>query len=256
MTLSKLSLFAHQAMKQVSNTLSHFANPVVGTQVISMQRASLLARVHGERVEILAEKDGFLPRISPQELARISVERIQKYQEFNEAPFGYGACESMEQLAQFMADCKTHADSGSVYTFYGKSVSMGELKIELGLEASRYDKESEQIIMQHIPFKQFLAATCPKYREKLMGGLLVPNAMHEYNKELPKMMRMSDLQSEKNVLQWLLINDAEQAFNDFARYVYGNATEESLQRRFNSKEDQALLEAIGNVVNPQPKLQF
>lgn len=128
------------------------------------------------------------------------------------------------------------------------------LKYKTGIESEGHDNENEELIVEHIPFSQFIASTCPKYREKFMSGGLVPNVMHDYNPELPKSMRMSDLLTEKDVLTWLLINNAEQTFVALCKTVYADMPKDMLERFF--QHEPQILSAISRALEATSALQL
>lgn len=218
------------------------SDPVVGHHIIKLQRQSLLIRADARDLEVLKHQDGFTPRISAEHLKAIRFSNVERYQKFNEDPFAWGACGSLQDLMYFLQSNKSHTDRSWIHKFYGKATPLILLKLEAGIDSEGYDKEKEKMVIEHIPFSQFIASTCPKYREKFLSGGLVPNAMHEYNSDLPKTMRQEDLHSESSVLTWLMINNSEKTFTEICQTLFGNVGQENLQYRF--KDDPKLIDAI------------
>lgn len=230
----------------IGKTLFELGDPLVGKKIIKLQQKSLLIRADGRGLGLLHQQNGLLPRIPEKQLEGVRQSQVERYQKFNDAPFAWGACSSLQDLLVFLKHNKSHAENCWIHKFYGKATPLIVLKYEVGIESEGLDKENETMIVEHIPFKQFIASTCPKFRDKFMNGGLVPNAMHDYNPYLPKSMRISDLLTEKSILTWLMINNSEQAFKEICLSLFQNMTSEALALRFPQEPD--LLSAIQGVL--------
>ncbi|WP_131778434.1 hypothetical protein [Legionella bozemanae] len=229
-------------------------DPVIGNEIIKLQKTSLLVRVDGRAPDIFHQQGGILPRVPKTQLLNVRHSTVCEYQRFNKDPFGWGACTSLKDLMVFIDKNKSQAQNAWIHKFYGKSTSLMMLKYKTGIESEGHDNENEELIVEHIPFSQFIASTCPKYREKFMSGGLVPNVMHDYNPELPKSMRMSDLLTEKDVLTWLLINNAEQTFVALCKTVYADMPKDMLERFF--QHEPQILSAISRALEATSALQL
>lgn len=225
--------------------LFEMADPLVGNQILKLQKNSLLARVDGRGLDVLYQQNGIMPRISESQLQTIRHSNVERYQKYNEQPFAWGACNSIQDLLTFITQNKSHTEKSWIHKFYGKSTPLLMLKYATGIEAEGLDQEKEEIIVQHVPFSQFIASTCPKYRERFLNGGMVPNAMYEYNHDLPKSMCIANLLTEQGVLTWLLINKAERAFTDVCKAIYAEMTQEMLAERFRNPQ---LVDAISNAL--------
>ncbi|WP_454781597.1 hypothetical protein [Legionella sp. WA2022007384] len=221
-------------------------DPVVGNKIIELQRSSLLVRVDGRSLEQLFQQNGLLPRVSGMKLETLRFSHVERYQKYNEEPFAWGACSSLHDLMRFIKNNSSHTQDAWIHKFYGRATSLMVLKWETGIESEGHDDEKEELVVEHVPFAQFIASTCPKYREKFLSGGLVPNAMFEYNNSLPKSMRKSDLLTEGDVLSWLLINNCEEAFTTICQTSYSNLSQQTLKRRFEG--DQKILDAIASAL--------
>ncbi|HHF7367727.1 TPA: hypothetical protein ACPSKY_002868 [Legionella bozemanae] len=230
------------------------SDPVIGNEIIKLQKTSLLVRVDGRAPDIFHQQGGILPRVPKTQLLNVRHSTVCEYQRFNKDPFGWGACTSLKDLMVFIDKNKSQAQNAWIHKFYGKSTSLMMLKYKTGIESEGHDNENEELIVEHIPFSQFIASTCPKYREKFMSGGLVPNVMHDYNPELPKSMRMSDLLTEKDVLTWLLINNAEQTFVALCKTVYADMPKDMLERFF--QHEPQILSAISRALETTSALQL
>lgn len=250
--LSSIKFFDKGA--NIGRIFLEMSDPVVGNEIIKLQKASLLVRVDGRALDFFHQQNGLPPRVPISQLLHVRHSTVCEYQRFNKDPFGWGACTSLKNLMVFMDKNKSQAQDSWIHKFYGKSTSLMMLKYKTGIESEGHDNEHEELIVEHIPFSQFIASTCPKYREKFMSGGLVPNVMHDYNPDLPKSMRISDLLTEKDVLTWLLINNAEQTFVELCKTVYADMPEEMLGRFF--LQDQKILSAINSVLKTTSALQL
>ena len=211
---------------------AEMSNPSVGHNILKLQIPSLLIRVDGRGLEYLHKQDGLLPRVSIDHVKSIRFSHVEQYQKYNEEPFAWGACASLKDLLVFIKQNESHAKKAWIHKFYGKGTSLLHLKYDTGIESEGHDNEKEVLVVTHVPFKQFIASTCPKYREKFLEGGMVPNAMAEYNSDLPKVMRMSDLYTEQDVLAWLLVNKSEQTFIELCKDLYSDVPKEALKMRF------------------------
>ncbi|KTD42892.1 hypothetical protein [Legionella parisiensis] len=238
----------------ISKSFLEMGNPAVGNEIIKLQKTSILVRLDGRAPSIFHQQGGILPRIPRSELLNVRHSTVCEYQRFNKDPFGWGACASLKDLMVFIDKNKSQAQYSWIHKFYGKSTSLMMLKYKTGIESEGHDNENEEIIVEHIPFSQFIASTCPKYREKFMSGGLVPNFMHDYNADLPKTMRISDLLTEKDVLTWLMINNAEKTFVELCKTVYADMPEEKLGRLF--LRDQTILSEVRRALESTSALQM
>ncbi|QMT61816.1 hypothetical protein [Legionella sp. PC997] len=221
-------------------------NPVVGPKIVGLQCPSLLIRVDGRSLEKLFQQNGLVPRVSECALQSIRYSDVEDYQKFNEQPFAWGACSSLKDLIRFIEKNSSHTQNAWIHKFYGRATSLSILKMEVGMESDGHDDEKEQLVVEPVPFEQFIASTCPKFRDKFLSGALVPNAMHEYNGSLPKSMRASDLLNEGTVLTWLMINNCEETFTTICQNTYGSLSKEALERRFDG--DKKIVDAIISAV--------
>ncbi|WP_454784762.1 hypothetical protein [Legionella sp. WA2024007413] len=224
------------------------SDPVVGHKIVGLQRSTLLLRVDGRSLEKLFQQNGLVPRVPNYALQTIRFSDVERYQKFNEGPFAWGACSSLKDLIRFMEKNSSHTENAWIHKFYGKATSLSILKLETGIESEGHDDEKEQLVVEHVPFEQFIASTCPKFREKFLSGGLVPNAMFEYNSSLPKSMRASDLLNEGTVLTWLMINNCEETFTTICQNTYGSLSKEALERRFDGDKKivDAIISAVGS----------
>jgi hypothetical protein len=249
LALNTVNVHVSKAM----NKLFDLSDPFVGDQIIKLQRPTLLIRVHGSRpINTLFDRDGFHPRIPTAAIPSVRYSRVEQYQKYNEDPFAWGACATAKDLRVFMDVNKGHTDTKWIYKFYGHSTSLLSLKLNAGIEVHGHDNELEEIFINHIPFSQFIAATCPKYRDKFLAGDLVPNEMHAYNQSLPKQLCFSDLESEDAVLKWLLNNDSKETFAKVSTYLYGNVCQNSLDRRLG---DSSLADSVRSVLDTGSSLK-
>lgn len=231
---------------QIGKFFSDLSNPVVGKKILQLQKTSILVRVDGRSLEVFSKQDGLIPRVELNHVVNVRHTRVERYQKFNEDPFGWGACTSLKDLKVFIEQNKSHTQNAWIHKFYGKATSLAHLKLETGMETEGHDDEKEEIIVEHVPFKHFLASTCPKYRDKFLQGGLVPNAMALYNPDLPKSMRINDLFTEADVLSWLLINNSEKTFEELCRTIYTDVSKETLTIRFDGNGK--LIDAIDSVL--------
>lgn len=215
-------------------TLKNFNDPIIGKKIIELQRPTFLIRADGRSLTELKKLDGFQPRVHPNRIENARHSCIQRYQQYNEDPFAYGACQSIKDLTVFISENSSHVNNAWIHKFYGLSTSLGYLKVETGIEIEAHDRENEEIFIEHIPFKQFIASTSPEYRQKFLDNKLVPNAMKAFRDELPKEMKMEDLFTEETVLLWLLRNDCEVVFSEICEALYANAPKNELQFRLNN----------------------
>lgn len=215
---------------KVAKKAGELVDPCISDTLFKIQRAQVLTRADGRTIRQLVEQGGLLQRVSYEDLLTVSHWRVEQYQQFNAAPFGYGACTSMEDLLPFI-NGNSQTNDATIYKFYGRAVSLSELKLRAGMETHGHDDECEYIVTETIPLEQFLGATCPKYRDKLLLDLEVPNLMHEFNPQLPKTMRMSDFNSPGKVLSWLLMNESEKVFEEVCTYMYADLPEEVMERQ-------------------------
>lgn len=227
---------------KLTEQLFHASNPKVGKDMFQLEVHGLFFRVDGRKPSIFHQEGGLKPRVDKERLFNLTFDDIINYQHFNQNPFGWGACRTFLELAKFIANNKSHADSKWIVVFYGTGTSLLNLKLKTGIESDVYDFEDEQLVFNHIPFGNFLVATCPKFREKFMEDLLVPNLMHEFNSSLPKTVRKSDLSSSKQLLSWLLKHNSEEVFISVCAHLFQGKSEATLNAMLEG--DKLLIKAV------------
>ncbi|AWN75220.1 hypothetical protein [Legionella anisa] len=213
---------------KITERLFNASNPKVGKDMCKLEKPGLFMRVDGRKPSIFHQEGGLKPRTNKELLFNLTFDDVINYQRFNQNPFGWGACRTFLELAKFITNNKSHTDSKWIIVFYGTGTSLLDLKFKTGIESDGYDIEVEQLVFNHVPFANFLVATCPKFREKFMDDLLVPNLMHEFNPSLPKNVKKSDLSSAKQLLSWLLRHNSEEAFISVCAHLYRGKSEETL----------------------------
>jgi hypothetical protein len=218
-----------EAFFKMTEQLVFASNPKVGKQVLKLETPGIFLRVDGREPLIFQQEGGLKPRVNNEQIVNLTFDDIINYQRFNQNPFGWGACRSFLELANFIANNKSHTDSKWIIAFYGSGTSLLDLKFHTGIESDGFDIEAEQLVFNHVPFDNFLVATCPNFRVKLMDGLLVPNLMHDFNPSLPKTLRKSDLSSGKQLLSWLLRHNCEEAFTSVCAHLYRDKPESTLK---------------------------
>lgn len=228
---------AREQVRAVGERLRDWNNPKVGGAIVKLQAPKLLTRVDGRSVHELHSSGGLLSRIEQEALAEIRLAQVHEYQKHNVNPFGWGACTSLRDLQKFMTDNRSHSDVAWVHVMLGHATSLGLLKVETGMEPEDHDDENEHLIVSTVPFQQWLAATCPKYRDKFLDGGLVPNVAAELDPTLPKSMRMSDFYSEKDAVRWLLTHNADEAFAKLCTHLYEGRSEASLKLSLEDDHD-------------------
>ncbi|RUR20694.1 hypothetical protein ELY21_01015 [Legionella sp. km535] len=221
---------------EIGNTLNNLGNPRVGRPLVKLQQPKLLFRVDGRSHAMLHNQGGLIARATKDELMALRFSDVEQYQKFNENPFGWGACSSLKHLEQFIKDNRTHTIQSWIHIFYGSATCLGMLKIDTGIEADSLDIEHEQLVLEHQPLEQWLASTCPTYQSKFLDGRMVPNLMVEFNEDLPKTMRKTDFISERNILNWLLVNGSEETFAAFCQHLYTDMSSERLASRVEGDE--------------------
>lgn len=236
----------------VARKAGELKDPLVGEMLLKIQRAELLTRVDGRTLEQLVEQGGLLQRSSPAEILTVTRTRVEEYQTSNLAPFGWGACNSMDDLLPFLK-ANGQTKDATVFKFYGRASSLNYLKLKTGMEGDGYDDEREYVVTEMIPIGQFLGASCPMYRDKLILDLEVPNLMHGVNSELPKTMRRSDFNSPEKVLSWLFINGSEKVFGELSTHLYAGTSQEFMERQL--QENPAVMEQVRLILSrPQMSL--
>ncbi|KTD76331.1 hypothetical protein [Legionella waltersii] len=214
---------------KMTEQLMFASNPKIGKQVLKLETRGIFIRVDGREPLIFQQDGGLKPRANKEQILNLTFDDIINYQRFNQNPFGWGACRSFLELAKFIANNQSHADSRWIIAFYGSGTSLLDLKFHTGIESDGYDMEAEQLVFNHVPFTHFLVASCPNFRPKFMDDLLVPNLMHDFNPSLPKTVRKSDLCSDKQLLSWLLKHNCEEAFTSVCAHLYRDKSEFTLK---------------------------
>ncbi|MFA6302646.1 MAG: hypothetical protein WC627_05885 [Legionella sp.] len=217
-------------------------NPTVGPTLIKLQRPTILSRVDSRTLNELQNSDGFNLRVSESHLRSVTTNCIENYQKYSVKPFGWGACTSVSDAQKFIMGNQQHTDKSWIHIFHGHAVSLSELKIHTGIEGDGFDGENESIVIKHVPFQNIIASTNPVSRDKFFSGMLVVNAMNEFNPKLPKVMKISDLESDGTILRWLMSHDSEEIFAVVCKELFKDYTKEQLTIRF--KGEQSLINAI------------
>jgi hypothetical protein len=239
---TKLNFGLKDTFFKYSEKFLKMSNPTIGKDMLKLESSGLFLRVDGRAPTVFQEDGGLKPRVDIQRIEALTFSDVVQYQRFNQNPFGWGTCRSFSELATFIQNNKSHSDSKWIFAFYGTGTSLLELKHHTGIESDGYDIESEHIVFSHVPFDNMLAATCPKYRQKFLDDLLVPNAMHDFNPSLPKVLRKEDISSSKNLLSWLLKHDSEEAFVSVCTHLYRGRSEEAIKIMLGG--DKALVAAV------------
>ncbi|WP_298624295.1 hypothetical protein [uncultured Legionella sp.] len=228
--------------QKAGEKLSNLENPNVGSPLIKLQRPTLLVRVDTRSHIDFHRLNGLVARNTEEEIMSIRFSDVEAYQKYNTNKFAWGACRNMTELEFFLDNNKDHTEGAWIHMFYGDATCLSTLKIDTGISPDGLDSESEQLVLKDLPFKHWLASTCPQYRSKFLDGGMVPNAMVEFNKDLPRTLRRQDLATERNTLRWLLMNNSEEIFSDLCQHLYTGMSSEGLDRRF--EHDTAIVDAI------------
>lgn len=228
--------------QQMGKSLGNLSDPKVGSHIINLQHPKLLVRVDGRSHTDFHQQGGLLARNTLEQILSIRFSDVERYQKYNEKPFAWGACSTITELDQFLEDNKGHTKESWIHMFYGNATCLGSLKVHTGIDSDGFDKEREQLVIEDLPFSRWLASTCPEYRDKFQDGRLVPNAMVDFNKDLPKTLRKQDMATERNIMHWLLVNRCEETFADICQHLYANVTPVALARRFEG--DATIVDAI------------
>ncbi|RMX15798.1 hypothetical protein EAS68_11865 [Legionella jordanis] len=192
-------------------TMTKASNPVVGVHIHKVKFPKVLWRIDG-RCAQETSKVGFEALCSKEEVESITLDRLNNYQSFNLQRFGIGACESLKDLNKgYVEGNPGLASKRSIYGFYSKAFHLSQLRLVANTEGNERDYENEFIVVDAVNPKNFIFSTGPKYRDKLLNGLLVPNEMALFNSSLPKTLRLEDIQSVQTLLPWLVKNNAEEA---------------------------------------------
>lgn len=240
--LAQLTKHFMEKSVAIGTKVGNLGNPKVGQPLIKLQKPKLLLRVDGRSLTEFHQQGGLTARRAIDEVLDIRFIDVEQYQKYNKNPFAWGACTTFTPLEKFIQQNKSHTQNSWIHMFYGNASCLGSLKIETGIESDGYDTEHEQLVLEHLPFNQWLASTCPAYRTKFLDGKLVPNAMAEFNKSLPKSLRKSDLATEENILNWLLLNNSEEVFAELCNNLYTGVPTQTLAMRFGG--DKRIVEAI------------
>ncbi|KTD76535.1 hypothetical protein [Legionella waltersii] len=225
---TKMNFGLKETFFNYSEKLIRITNPTIGKDMLKLESSGVFLRVDGRDPSVFHKEGGLKPRVDKKHLDALTFDDVVQYQRFNQNPFGWGTCKTFEELAVFIRNNQSHVDSKWIFAFYGKGTSLLELKFHTGIESDGYDIEAEHIVFSHVPFDNMLAATCPKYRTKFMEDMLVPNALHDFNQSLPKVLRKEDISSSKNVLSWLLKHNSEDAFISVCTHLYRGKSEDTL----------------------------
>lgn len=240
--------------QRIGKGLSNLSNPKVGAPLINLQQPKLLVRVDGRSPIDFQQQGGLVARNTLEQILSIRFSDVERYQKFNENPFAWGACSTITELEAFLAANKTHTNNSWIHMFYGEATCLGTLKVDTGISSDGLDHEREQLVLKNLPFERWLASTCPQYRTKFLDGGSVPNAMVDFNKNLPKILRKENMATERNILNWLLVNQCEEVFADLCQHLYTDSTPASLTRRF--EDDITLINAIEYFTKTSESQQF
>ncbi|ANH11556.1 TPA: hypothetical protein ACIZB4_000567 [Legionella pneumophila] len=242
--MTRLKFFSkfQKALLQLETNVSNLSNPLVGSKIKELQTKKILVRADGRSLDHLYKLGGLPQRVESEDLEKVRITDVEKYQKFNVNPFGWGACASAEDLRKFLENYSELTKQAWVHKFYGSSTSLLTLKSEVGISCGDHDEEKEELIVDSVSFEQIIASTCPKYREKYLDGGLVPNAMKDFKPKVPHTMRLGDFSSEKSTLEWLLINDCEEEFAKLCKEIYGDTPLKILLMRFEG--DKYLADAV------------
>lgn len=249
---SKKSAFSlRDSFFSIPQRMLQFSNPSIGQNILRLEAPGIFLRVDGRAPSVFHQEGGLRPRVNRERIVEITFQDVIQYQRYNQNPFGWGACKSFDELNQFIANNKTHSASKWIFVFLGNATSLIDLKLDTGIEGDSYDLEAEHLVINHIPFENMLAATCPAYRDKFMEGLLVPNLMHDFHPSLPKVLRKDDLSSCKHLLTWLMKHDAEEVFGLACSHLYQGKSEDTLIRMLDG--DKTLIKAIKNALQKEER---
>lgn len=239
----------NSAWKKCSSFLANLSNPVVGDRLMKLQRPGLYYRIDGRSFRELYEQGGLPQRVATEMLMILRATEIEQYQKYNNNPFAWGSCSSLKDLHDFMQGNLSQSARSSVHVFRGSASSLNAFKIDANIESQGLDSEREHLVLTSVSPDQFIASTSPKYRNKFMANELVPNAVYEINKDVPKSMRQSDIASAESTLAWLMTHNCEDEFRRLS-LQYVNLSQETLTKRFQDS-DTALLRAVQAVIESQ-----
>jgi hypothetical protein len=222
---------------KVKDLLVNLSDPCIGKHLVELQKKTFISRVDGRSPEHFLKQGGLIERISALELKEVRFSRVEKYQKYNENPFAWGACPSILDLAQFVNENQSNTENAWIHKFYGKATSLFLLKYETGIESESFDYEKEHLILETIPFSQFLVSIDPKFQKKFLNGSLVPNKMAELSPDLPKTVRFTDLQSDTTILLWLIRANSHAPFANLCKIMYSDKSEQKLHSCFKESKE-------------------
>lgn len=239
---------------QAAEVLHNLEDPEVGAHLVNLQRPQLLVRVDGRCHINFQQQDGLIVRNHPDRIVSLRQTDVEQYQISNKNPFAWGACPTMAQLEYFLVRNEVQTAKSWIHAFYGNATCLSTLKEQANIPPNGFDKECELLVIQHISFNQWLASIDPQYRDKLLDGSSVPNAIADLNENLPRTLRKEDLDTEENMLGWLLINNSEEAFAALSRHLYTGVSSEVVSRRCNGNT--WLVDAIEHTLSENNTSQF
>lgn len=218
--------------------IAELRDPVRGEQLLAMQEPQIVFRTASRGAARIVQDGGLPARLAAEEIAKIRQSRIEEYQDFNLNPFGYGTCNDIKQLQDFETNNSSCMTQQTLHTMITRVVSLAEFKIKYGMEPSPRDHEGEQIVLERVDLRNFLACIAPEFKPKFWSGGLVPNQLSvvEPTLRLPKHLRIDDLCSEQNILRWLLTNDAQDAFERVCHEMYTDINRTRLLKRLGGSE--------------------
>jgi hypothetical protein len=218
--------------------IADLRDPVRGEQLLAMQEPQIVFRTASRGASRIVQDGGLPARLAAEEIAKIRQSRIEEYQDFNLNPFGYGTCNDIKQLQDFETSNSSCMTNQTIHTMIARVVSLSEFKIKYGLEPSPRDYEGEQIILEKVGLRNFLACVAPEFKLKFWSGGLVPNQLSIVEPELslPKQLRIDDLCSEQNILRWLLTNNAQDTFERVCHEMYADINRTRLLKRLGGSE--------------------
>lgn len=197
-----------RALKGFREAAKNLRNPKVYEFILNSQHPRLCVRADERSLDDLLKSDGFPARASAEQLAEVRAEQVEQYQQFNEAPFGYGVfagTNNLANLARFLAN--NGGQNHWLHSFVAPVSNLSDIKRLANLsnpDATAHDDENESIVIRPVPVASIAASIAPQHQKLFLANAAVPNQVHNHNQNVPSTVKIENLASEEAFLRWQL----------------------------------------------------
>ncbi len=228
-TMTKRELSNFSLASAFFKGLNDLVNPKINKEITKLKRIETVFRMDGRTPDLFVSQ-GMKRRVPIYTIENTRKDDLIKYVNFNDKPFGFGACTSFSDLMTFRKDNLSLTNESHAYTMIGSGIDVNALLLEAGIDESDRTYENEFLVLDTVHPSLFLSGIAPKSMLAFMDDRIVQNEAFVINPLLPKAISREDLYSIRNIFKWLDDNHAEEMGFRYAKAMFQMTPSERVAR--------------------------